>query len=282
MIYQAAAVLGTGSLPIFCSSLLKKYALSVTIYDMDEKPSGILKKRSEAEGIAYVHPKPKELFGKLSQAADPTLVVSAINPYLLPKYMLDNPHITAINCHQALLPRHPGRNAEMWAIYEGDLITGITWHMLTSLVDGGDILIQKELPITDKHTSYQIFREQIGLAEKAFAEILPGLLDGTLHTTPQEIPANRKLHYSCEVPNDGFLDLNWSARQISAFLRAMDYSILNVVPKPRIQIGGTQYIWKKYKITKEERFSDCITMKDGSLFIQKDGMLFELSIKEDF
>ena len=282
MIFQNAAVLGTGTLPFFCASLLKNQEISVTIYDMDEKPSGILKKRSDAEGIAYEHPQPKALFHKLSLAAEPTLIISAINPYLLPKYMLDNPHITAINCHQALLPRHPGRNAEMWAIFEGDSATGITWHVLTSLVDGGDILIQKSLAITENHTSYQIFREQIRLAEEGFREILPGLLAGTLQAVPQEIPADRKLHYSYEVPNDGWLDINWPANKISTFLRAMDYSILSVVPKGRIAIEGKTYIWKKYKITKEERFSDGITMMDDSLFIQKEGTLFELSIKEDF
>jgi len=62
----------------------------------------------------------------------------------------------------------------------------------------------------------------------------------------------------------------------------MYYSILNVVPKGRIAIEGKTYIWKKYKIVKETRFSDGITMMDDSLFIQKEGMLFELSIKEDF
>lgn len=284
MSFRTALVLGTGTLPLACAVTLKNHGLPVKIFDMDEKPSGLLKRRAEAEGIPYEQQEAKSLFRELSGLSESTLLVSAINPYILPKYLLDNTNITAINCHQALLPRHPGRNAEMWALYEGDEKTGITWHILTNQVDAGDILIQKELPITESLTSYLIFREQIRLAEEGFKEMLPALLDGTITPVPQEQIPDRILHYSWEVPNEGMLNADWTAKKISAFLRAMDYSILNVVPSPRISIEGSNYIWKKYKITHEDRFPDGISMTDGSIFIQKTGMLFELCKykKEDY
>lgn len=276
MSFQNAVVLGTGTLPLSCAVLLQDSGLPVIIYDMDEKSSGLLKRRAEASGIPYEQEEAKGLFRKLSEVTEDTLLISAINPYILPKYLLANGHITAVNCHQALLPRHPGRNAEMWALYEGDSKTGITWHILTNEVDAGDILIQKELPITDTLTSYLIFREQIRLAEEGFREMLPGLLAGTITPVPQETIPDRILHYSWEVPNEGLLDAGWTAEKISAFLRAMDYSILNVVPNPRILIEGSFFIWKKYKITQEDRFPDGVFMTDGSIFIQKPGVLFEL------
>lgn len=276
MKFMKAAVLGTGTLPLFAAGVLREKGLSVTVYDMDEKTSGLLKRRAQAESLSYEHSVPKELFKSLSLEKDPILVVSAINPYILPGYLLSNPAVTAINCHQALLPRHPGRNAEMWAIFEEDTIAGITWHVLTNEVDAGDILIQKSFPLTEKHTAYLVFREQILLAEEAFSEILPGLLSGSLRPVPQEKLTDRKLHYSRDLPNNGFLNPDWDAKKTSAFLRSMDYSILSVVPKPRIQIQEGCFTWKKYKITGEHRFSDGIIITDSSIFIQKPELLFEL------
>lgn len=254
MKYENAVVLGTGVLAIFCAEKLRAHGLPVIIYDMDQNNTGMIKRRADALGIPCEHPQAKEAFAVLGALNVPTLVVSAINPYILPGWMLENPHLTAINCHQALLPAHPGRNAEMWAIYEGDARTGITWHELTAEVDAGDILMQRDMEITQKHTSYQVFREQIKLAQEAFAELLPQLLSGEeVKAQPQELGGSRKLHYSTEVPNKGELDLSWDAEKISAFLRAMDYSILGVMPQPQVEIGGQRYTVKKYKITQAER-----------------------------
>ena len=276
MKFDHAVVLGTGTLPLSCALLLEDAGLPSTIYDMDEKPSGLLARRAQAENISCQAIPRKQLFQELASVQVPVLVVSAINPCILPEKLLANPMITAINCHQALLPRHPGRNAEMWALYEGDEKTGITWHMLTNQVDGGDILIQKEMAITPNHTSYLIFKEQIDLAKEGFRELVPDLLNGTLKPEPQKYTENRVLHYSKDTPNNGFLDPHWDAQKISAFLRAMDYSILQVVPKPRISIKGTNFIWKKYKICREKRFPEGIFVADSSIFIQKTEFLFEL------
>ncbi len=275
MNFQNAVILGTGTLPLSCALAIRKFHLPVTIFDMDEHP-GLLKRRAFAEGIPYEQTEAKTLFRKLSETSVPTLLISAINPFLLPKSLLANKFLFAVNCHQALLPRHPGRNAEMWAIYEGDRETGITWHVLTGEVDAGDILIQKSFPLTKNHTSYQVFREQIALAEQAFQELLPHLLDGTFQPVPQSCPSGRTLHYSWEVPNEGILDPSWSSDQISAFLRAMDYSILQVVPRPKIIINESTFLWKKYHLLQEQRFPEGIHFADSSLFIQKQDLLFEL------
>jgi methionyl-tRNA formyltransferase len=283
MNFQKVVVLGTGTLPLSCALAIRNFSVPVSIFDMDEH-SGLLKRRAAAEGIPYEHTEAQTLFRKLSKISVPTLLISAINPFLLPKYLLANPFLFAVNCHQALLPRHPGRNAEMWAIYEGDSETGITWHILTNEVDAGDILIQKSFPLTRSHTSYQVFREQIQLAEQAFQELLPHLLDGTFHSVPQPALPVRSLHYSWEVPNEGILNPDWSADKISAFLRAMDYSILQVVPRPKMIIKESTFLWKKYRLLEEQRFPEGIHFTDSSLFIQKQTLLIELCHykKEDF
>lgn len=166
MTFSSAVILGTGSLPLTVAAALKTAGLSPVIFDTGEKPSAFLERRCENLSLPYEAPKIQALFQQLSGISEPTLLISAINPRILPAIVLSNPFLTAINCHQALLPRHPGRNAEMWAIFEGDKEAGITWHRLTAEVDSGEILIQKSFPLTESTPLIWFFRNRSVWQEK--------------------------------------------------------------------------------------------------------------------
>lgn len=241
-------VIGTGKLSIQCAIHAKEKHLPVTLYDMGQKKSGIIENQAKAAGIPFFFEPPKDVFQKLKQETEPLLLVSAINERIIPSYVLENKHIRAINLHQALLPAHPGRNAEAWAIFEQDKKAGITWHEITNEVDGGRILAQKEILLDKSITSFQLFQKQIQLAYEAFAEIFDSLIDGSIQGTRQEHRDKHKMHYKKDVPGEGILDIRWSGEKISAFLRAMDYAGLGVFEKPVLYYGGTAFQWKKYEI----------------------------------
>ena len=59
------------------------------------------------------------------------------------KELIDNKLI--INYHNSLLPKHPGRFAEAWSIFEEDKKSGITWHLVVPEVDKGKIILQKDI-----------------------------------------------------------------------------------------------------------------------------------------
>ena len=48
------------------------------------------------------------------------IILSINNPYIIPKRFYENSEYTIINLHHALLPHHPGRNAEACAIFDQD------------------------------------------------------------------------------------------------------------------------------------------------------------------
>ncbi len=282
MRFQRGAVLGSGKLAAVCGEILAGRGLPVEIYDTGDRFSSFLALAARRAGIPYHGQKPREVFQELAGVREPLLIVSAINPQILPAGLLRNPNVLAVNCHQALLPAHPGRNAEMWAIYEGDSETGITWHAAGEQVDSGAILTQKRLPITAASTAYTIFQQQIRLAGEAFRELAPVLLEGGPELgrpALEEVSPRPKIHYSWELPNGGLLDPKWDGDQISRFLRATDYGILPVISPPEIRIGGETYHWKTYRITSEHRFPEGIHQGDRTLWLQKEGLLFELRLR---
>ena len=193
----------------------------------------------------------KDLMELLAQESAKTLVLSVMNPWLFTEEALNNPNIFVINLHHALLPAHRGRNAEAWAIYEGDEKAGITWHRVDTGIDTGAVFIQKEVKIGDSTTSLKLLAQ----LNKAALEGLEELLSGDFVEQPPLSPSSgsEKLHLSKDVPNDGWLDLSWDGAQMSRFLRAVDYGVLDVFARPRVRLENEVYICKSWKIQKAEQ-----------------------------
>ena len=52
-----------------------------------------------------------------------------------------------INIHPSLLPKYKGLNAIEQALDSGDNVTGVTVHYVNNELDGGEIILQREVPI---------------------------------------------------------------------------------------------------------------------------------------
>lgn len=244
-IYSRIIVVGTGAVANSCALCVKKSGELVELVESRQATVATCKQFCEKQGINYQQLSGETLKSFFTDINEPTLIISAANRYLFPYEIINKNNITIINYHGALLPKHPGRNAEAWAIYEDDAEAGITWHTVVSDVDAGDILIQKVVPLTDNTTSLSLLRVNSKLVVEALEEILAKVLDGTIVGTRQT--EKYPLHFSWQKPNDGVLDLNWSGRQISAFLRAMDYGPLQTMGSPIVNVCGNRYSVVSYK-----------------------------------
>lgn len=245
-IYNRIIVIGTGAVANSCALCVKKTGEDVELIESRPATVPTCKQFCEKQGINYLQLSGDILKTHLLTLNEPTLIISAANRYLFPKEVVEKENITIVNYHGALLPKHPGRNAEAWAIYEGDKEAGITWHYVVPDVDAGNILIQKSTIITEKTTSLMLLRSNSKLVMEGFEEILPYLLVGALTGTKQT--EHHPIHYSWMKPNDGMLDLNWEADKISAFLRAFDYGPLQTIGTPQLVFCGERYLIDKYTI----------------------------------
>ena len=61
-------------------------------------------------------------------------------------------HCPIINVHPSLLPKNKGLNAVEQALESGDKTTGCTVHYVNEELDGGEIILQGEVPIEPDDT----------------------------------------------------------------------------------------------------------------------------------
>ncbi|EES88839.1 formyltransferase family protein [Helicobacter canadensis] len=145
-----------------------------------------------------------------------SLIISANNFYIFKEECVKNN--TIINYHNALLPKHRGSNAHIWAIWEGDKKTGVTWHQVDCGVDTGAIIVQKEIEIGEM-MAMELLQKQHLLAIETLEECLMKLLENKVMQQKEE---ETKYHFASKLPNDGFLDLLWEYNKIIRFMRSMD------------------------------------------------------------
>lgn len=277
-VYNKIYVIGTGAVANSCAFCFKKAGEDVELIESRPATVPTCKQFCEKKGIAYQQLSSDVLKPFLLALNEPTLIISAANRYLFPKEVVEKDNITIVNYHGALLPKHPGRNAEAWAIYDGDKKAGITWHYVGSDVDAGNILIQKSTPITEETTSLMLLRTNSKLAVEGLKEILQGLLAGTLRGTKQT--ERHPIHYSWMKPNDGVLDLNWSAEKISAFLRAFDYGPLQTMGTPQLNFNGESYSIGKYTINKIHNVGESICLDKETMMLNRENYNIIMQLKK--
>ena len=107
------------------------------------------KKRAEKLGIPHCHIKSadEEQIIQLFQAWRVDLIVLAgwmriVSPKLIAAF----PN-RIINLHPSMLPKYKGLHAIEQALNSGDEITCVSGHYVNEELDGGEVIIQEEVPI---------------------------------------------------------------------------------------------------------------------------------------
>jgi len=105
------------------------------------------KKRAAKFGIphCYVNSKDEEQMIELFKAWRVDLIVLA--GYMRIIKNPDDFPAPLINVHPSLLPKYKGLNVVEAAMEAGDRVTGCTVHYVNEELDGGEIILQGEVPI---------------------------------------------------------------------------------------------------------------------------------------
>ncbi|CAD7289829.1 Methionyl-tRNA formyltransferase [Campylobacter majalis] len=180
-----------------------------------------------------------------------SLIISANNFYIFkPPTTTNN---TIINYHNSLLPSHAGMNAHVWAIFQGDKQSGVTWHFADDGIDTGRIIAQEKIEILPDMTAAELLIKQQNLAVQIFKDCLKRLKNNNFILPSKYKPS---YHKKGDLPNDGIIDVNtMSKEQILVLLRAMDVGAFRQIAYPKI---FTNNKWQD--IVFYETKQDCIEL----------------------
>lgn len=278
--FEKYFIIGTGSVAHACADTIKGLNLKPTLIESRKSGLSSLRASCDKKGIDYLSLQGGDLKDFLNAIEEPSLIVSAANRYLFPAEVVAKPNLTIINYHGALLPKHPGRNAEAWAIYEGDKEAGITWHFVSSGIDTGAIIDQRSVSITEKTTSMLLLKQNGQLAIASFNDFIGDLLNDNI--TPRTQTEQYPLHLSSQKPNDDFLDLNWTGEQMSRFLRSMDYGPLQTLGIPQVVFCGDTYSIEKYKIQSKDGLGEMTRFSPQTeiMVLQKNDIEITMQLKK--
>jgi methionyl-tRNA formyltransferase len=105
---------------------------------------------------------------------------------IIPQWMLELPLLGNFNLHASLLPKYRGAAPIQWAIAQGESVTGVTTMRIDAGLDTGDILLQREMPITDDDTAETLAPRLAQVGADLMVETLRGLQSGSIKPRPQD------------------------------------------------------------------------------------------------
>ncbi|MBN1993050.1 MAG: amino acid adenylation domain-containing protein [Anaerolineae bacterium] len=163
---------------------------------------------------------------------------SIVNWRILPKEVLALPRRYPINYHDAPLPKYAGAHATSWAIMQRETDHAVTWHVVTNLVDAGDILKQRPIPLAPHETAFTLNAKCYDAAITSFTELVEELSSGQASPIKQDL-ARRAYFPLYQRPAAGaVLSWNQTAHDIDALARSLDFGPYpNPLGLPKIAVA---------------------------------------------
>ncbi|MGH9941020.1 MAG: amino acid adenylation domain-containing protein [Pyrinomonadaceae bacterium] len=168
---------------------------------------------------------------------------SIVNAYILPKEILEIPRKFAINYHDAPLPRYGGTHVTSWALMNRETSHGVTWHVVSDLVDAGDILKQRCFEIVDDESAFTLNVKCYEAAIHSFAELVADLSYERVSPRKQNLDERTFFSRFKRIPTEGILSWNRSAYDLHALIRALDFGAhTNPLGVPKLLIENDFFI----------------------------------------
>jgi methionyl-tRNA formyltransferase len=168
------------------------------------------------------------------------LFVVAAYGQILSQELLEVPRLGAVNIHASLLPKYRGAAPVQYAVWKGDVESGVTLFRIEPRLDAGPILAMETTPIRPPETAGELEARLARLAVPTTLKVLDQIeRDGCVVGTPQD--AQHATRAPRLKKSDGAIDWSRSPREIDCHVRAMQpwpkaFSYLNQAGKPPLRL----------------------------------------------
>jgi methionyl-tRNA formyltransferase len=149
----------------------------------------------------------------------PDLLVVAAYGQILNRAVLATAAHGAINVHASLLPKYRGAAPVAWAIYHGEVLTGVTIIRISLGLDAGDMLAQASLAIHPDETAGELESRLAPLGANLALDVIARMHAGPITGLPQDKAGVTKAPKLTKEM--GLIDWHQPAEQILRHLRAM-------------------------------------------------------------
>ena len=237
-----------------------------------DKPKGRGKKESMPPvkevalkyGLTVLQPtriKNDEEFIYHIQSLNPDVIVVVAFGQILPKSVLDIPKYGCINIHGSLLPKYRGAAPIQWSIINEDSITGVTIMYMNEGMDTGDMILKKEIIISEEDTYETLHNKMKEIGAGTLIEAMPIIesLGNRIKQDEQDATYAPKIEKSL-----GEIKWNNNTSTVDALIRG-------VTPWPG---GYTYYKGEVMKVWKVKKIQTSIEGVPGTILsVDKDGIL---------
>jgi len=101
------------------------------------------------------------------------------------------PRLGSINLHKGKVPDYRGMPPGFWELFDGALTAGVTVHFVDSGLDTGDVVVEREIPISPKETPDSLLEKLHREGNVAICEAVSKLQAGSAVRRPQLRAANK-------------------------------------------------------------------------------------------
>ena len=258
----------------------------VAVVTGQDKPAGRGKKMNESavkvfareKNLPILQPeslKDESFIQDLKDLHIDLIVVVAFK--MLPKVVWQIPTIGTINIHASLLPQYRGAAPINWAIINGEKQTGVTSFIINEVIDTGNILLQKSVPIDEDETAgtlhdklqesgSQLLLETLKLLESGEQK---GISQNTLFIDEKDLkPAPKIFKQTCKINWDNTAkDVNNAIRGFSPYPGA--WTIL--------QKGDEKFV---FKIFSAKIINECHCLQSGTIVLKNNTI--QIAVRDGF
>jgi polyketide synthase 12 len=237
---RIVVVIGDGQMAAQCAKLIAEhdaFVLPVVVHHRSGRQwSAQIPKFSRDYGISHLtvgNVNDDNAVGAINDL-HPDILFSVNNWDIIHADLLAIPADGIVNFHNGPLPEYRGVNAPSWAIINGELDYGVTWHFVTESIDAGDIVAAKSLQLSPDETAISLILRCMDTGVELFAPLLDRYAAGLLQGTPQS--GNTRYYSASDSPNGGYLDFRLPFDRLSALVRGLSFRPFeNLFTYPKIR-----------------------------------------------
>ena len=236
-------LVGNGSLVVECAALLQRQGHTIVAVVASRGPAADWARRSGMR----VFSQGSELLAHDLGGVDYLFVVPDREE--LPLEALSLPSRAAIAFHDGPLPDYAGLNTPMWALLNGEVRHGVTWHLISPTSPAGDILALDAIEIEPGETTLSLKSKCFEAGLRRFALLVEDLDAAVTQAVSQKRAPTRSFGRADRPPAAATIDWNHAAEDIAGLVNALDFGRnANPVAAPKALLGNSLVLIQKVTV----------------------------------